>query len=139
MPLETCWTFNKLWNNKVYYKVASCWLFLMIQVWRSIADFATVIFMVHKFTFCECEVTSWSFYTDYWKLYFLFWRSFAFHKTDNISRSRANIELLSNTLYDRIRQCLVLWSLLSHPYMQILVFVQTVDIFFQVWKKAINP
>jgi hypothetical protein len=28
MPLETCWAFNEQWNNKFYYKVASCWLFL---------------------------------------------------------------------------------------------------------------
>ena len=31
MPLETCWAFNERWNNKFYYKVASCWLFL--QSW----------------------------------------------------------------------------------------------------------
>jgi len=31
MPLETCWAFNKFWNNKFYYKVASCWLFLLIH------------------------------------------------------------------------------------------------------------
>jgi hypothetical protein len=30
MPLETCWAFNKFWNNKFYYKVASYWLFLLI-------------------------------------------------------------------------------------------------------------
>jgi len=29
MPLETCWASSKLWNNKFYYKVASCWLFLL--------------------------------------------------------------------------------------------------------------
>jgi hypothetical protein len=29
VPLETCWAFNKRWNNKFYYKVASCWLFLL--------------------------------------------------------------------------------------------------------------
>ena len=29
MPLETCSAFNKYWNNKFYYKVASCWLFLL--------------------------------------------------------------------------------------------------------------
>jgi len=28
VPLETCWAFNERWNNKFYYKVASCWLFL---------------------------------------------------------------------------------------------------------------
>ena len=26
--LETCWAIKKLWNNKFYYTVASCWLFL---------------------------------------------------------------------------------------------------------------
>jgi hypothetical protein len=31
MPLETCLTFNEFWNNKFYYKVASCWLFLLIR------------------------------------------------------------------------------------------------------------
>jgi hypothetical protein len=31
MPLETCWAFNKRWNNKFYYKVASSWLFLLIR------------------------------------------------------------------------------------------------------------
>jgi hypothetical protein len=30
MPLETCRAFKKFWNNKFYYKVASCWLFLLI-------------------------------------------------------------------------------------------------------------
>jgi hypothetical protein len=29
VPLEAFWAFNKLWNNKFYYKVASCWLFLL--------------------------------------------------------------------------------------------------------------
>jgi len=31
MPLETCQAFNERWNNKFYYKVASCWLFLLIH------------------------------------------------------------------------------------------------------------
>jgi len=31
MPLEICWAFNKRWNNKFYYKVTSCWLFLLIH------------------------------------------------------------------------------------------------------------
>jgi len=29
MPLKTCWAFNKCWNYKFYYRVASCWLFLL--------------------------------------------------------------------------------------------------------------
>ena len=36
MPLETCWAFNERCNNKLYYKVASWWLFLLINIWPSI-------------------------------------------------------------------------------------------------------
>jgi hypothetical protein len=28
--LETCWVFNKLWNNKFYYKAAFCWYFYWV-------------------------------------------------------------------------------------------------------------
>ena len=28
---KTRWAFNKFWNNKFYYKVASCWSFLLIH------------------------------------------------------------------------------------------------------------
>jgi len=28
VSLETCWAIRKHWNNKFYYTVASCWLFL---------------------------------------------------------------------------------------------------------------
>ena len=31
MPLETCSALNERWNNKFYYKVAACWLFLLIH------------------------------------------------------------------------------------------------------------
>jgi hypothetical protein len=27
VPLEICWAFSKIWNNKSYYKAASCWYF----------------------------------------------------------------------------------------------------------------
>ena len=30
VPLETCWAFNKLWNNKFYYKAASRWYFYCV-------------------------------------------------------------------------------------------------------------
>jgi hypothetical protein len=29
VPLETCWVFNERWNNKLYYMIASGWLFLL--------------------------------------------------------------------------------------------------------------
>jgi hypothetical protein len=32
VPLETCWPFKKRWNNKFYYKFASCWYFYWIIV-----------------------------------------------------------------------------------------------------------
>jgi len=28
VSLETCWAIKKHWNNKFYYTVASCWLFI---------------------------------------------------------------------------------------------------------------
>jgi hypothetical protein len=28
VSLETCWAIKKIFNNKFYYTVASCWLFL---------------------------------------------------------------------------------------------------------------
>ena len=30
VPLETCWAFKKFWNNKFYYKAASCWYFCWV-------------------------------------------------------------------------------------------------------------
>ena len=36
VPLETCWAFKKLWNNKIYYKAASCWYFywvILLYTW----------------------------------------------------------------------------------------------------------
>jgi hypothetical protein len=33
LPLETCWAFNERWNNKFCYKVESCWLFLLNQIY----------------------------------------------------------------------------------------------------------
>ena len=34
VPLETCWAFNKLWNNKFYYKAASCWYLYWLTLRR---------------------------------------------------------------------------------------------------------
>ena len=33
VSLETCWAIKKHWNNKFYYTVASCWLYLW-DFWR---------------------------------------------------------------------------------------------------------
>jgi len=34
VSLETCWAIKKHWNNKFYYTVASCWLFLYDLYYR---------------------------------------------------------------------------------------------------------
>jgi len=32
VPLETCWAFKELWNNKFYYKAAYCWYFYWVSL-----------------------------------------------------------------------------------------------------------
>jgi len=44
VSLETCWAIKKHWNNKFYYTVASCWLFL----WDVSVNSVTVL---HSSTF----------------------------------------------------------------------------------------
>jgi len=39
VPLETCWAFKKLWNNKFYYKAASCWYFYWVIYDARIHDY----------------------------------------------------------------------------------------------------
>jgi len=47
VPLETCSAFNKLWNNKFYYKAASCWYFY----W--------VLHIVPCIIFCNQSMKAW--------------------------------------------------------------------------------
>jgi hypothetical protein len=49
VPLETFWVFNERWNNKFYYKVASCWLFLLSHT--TMHEFMNI-----KFMFCNSLV-----------------------------------------------------------------------------------
>ena len=44
VPLETCWAFNKLCNNKFYYKAASCWYFYWDNLICMLITFDTFIF-----------------------------------------------------------------------------------------------
>jgi len=54
MPLETCWAFSKSWNNKCYYRVASCWLFLLI--WQhDVFPLSFAIFLCAM----RCGILSW--------------------------------------------------------------------------------
>jgi hypothetical protein len=57
MPLETCWAFNKRWNNKFYYKVASSLLFLLIHT--TIHGSMNIKFDL-KYLLCQ---TRWTFVT----------------------------------------------------------------------------
>jgi hypothetical protein len=45
VPSETCRAFNEWWNNKFYYKVASCWLFLLSHSFR-------ILFSIWQLKFC---------------------------------------------------------------------------------------
>jgi len=51
MPLETCLAFNERWNNKFYYKVASCSLFLLIHtmIHGSMNIKCTILFIILPF------------------------------------------------------------------------------------------
>jgi len=50
VPLETCWAFNKRWNNKLYYKVATCWLFLLTVHKRQVINLRnSCIYLVDLF------------------------------------------------------------------------------------------
>jgi len=60
MPFETCWAFNERWNNKFYYKVASCWLFLLIhfslslwQAWLNSSTYAEELSPTGAFPGCK--------------------------------------------------------------------------------------
>jgi len=47
VPLETCLAFNKLWNNKFYYKAASCWYFYWVICEAWIHEYQTAICREH--------------------------------------------------------------------------------------------
>jgi hypothetical protein len=58
VPLETCRAFNKRWNNKFYYKVAFCWLFLLIHTaMHGSMNIKKSLFLIlsHKFQFAICH------------------------------------------------------------------------------------
>jgi hypothetical protein len=62
MPLKMCWAFSKLWNNKFYYKVASCWLFLLNHTTMHRSMNIKSVFWLRKFegwvNICLAEATS---------------------------------------------------------------------------------
>jgi hypothetical protein len=48
VSLETCWGIKKHWSNKLYYTVASCWLFLYDFSSGYIITDATVVKVIKK-------------------------------------------------------------------------------------------
>jgi hypothetical protein len=56
---ETCWAAKKHWNNKFYYTVASCWLFL----YNLYYDARNHEHQVHKNVYC-LQKKKW--YTNLW-------------------------------------------------------------------------
>ena len=51
VPLETCSAFNKLWNNKFYYKAASCWYFYLVCMYVQGGPEVSIQYIVHKFLY----------------------------------------------------------------------------------------
>jgi len=45
VPHETCWAFRKFWNNKFYYKVASCWYFYRVIYDARIHEYQAISFL----------------------------------------------------------------------------------------------
>jgi hypothetical protein len=43
VPLETYWDFKKLWNNKFYYKAATCWYFYWVTYDAQVHEYQCVI------------------------------------------------------------------------------------------------
>jgi len=55
VPLEAYWAFNKLWNNKFYYKAAHCWYFYWVIYDARIHEYQKYIFLFLNF-FYVCTV-----------------------------------------------------------------------------------
>ena len=55
VPFETCWAFNKLWNNKFYYKAASCWYFYWVNngyfAWRPMYIYDNTSLVLRRMTY----------------------------------------------------------------------------------------
>jgi hypothetical protein len=58
MLLETCLAFNEQWNNKFYYKAASCWLFLLIHICELCSTKETFIQTFHYSSFYHVSFNS---------------------------------------------------------------------------------
>jgi len=60
VPLETCWAFNVLWNNKFRYQVASCWLLLLSHT--TMHGSMNIIFtkVFHCMTLRQTDVKGWT-------------------------------------------------------------------------------
>jgi hypothetical protein len=70
VPLKTCWTFKKFWNNKFYYKAASCWYFYWTCCTIKVSCEVTFVLKEHKYKFalhcgiyCILKIPHYTLYT----------------------------------------------------------------------------
>jgi hypothetical protein len=56
VPLETCWAFKNLWNNKFYYKAASCWYFYRVIYVARIHEYQISFVSVQFYCLIYCIV-----------------------------------------------------------------------------------
>jgi hypothetical protein len=66
--LEICWDFNKLWNNKFYYKAASCWYFYWFIYDARIHEYQIYPSVSVCVGACLVETMSWNVLDVGWKV-----------------------------------------------------------------------
>ena len=76
VQLETCWAFNKLWNNKFYYKAASCWYFywmiMILRIWCQYMD-STEWLWFFGFVSIYMDSTEWLWFLGLVSIYGFYW------------------------------------------------------------------
>jgi len=73
VPLETCWAFKKLWNNKFYYKAASCWYFYWVSPVSTSWIIQIFFFLCWLLSTCRSYCSLWSHSMTYTYLVGLLW------------------------------------------------------------------
>jgi len=78
VSLETCWAIKKHWNNKLYYMVASCWLFLLVLKYIGVVN---VVVWLHMLSGPCWYMSAALFGTWLWKL--SLWYNLKLRKSHN--------------------------------------------------------
>jgi hypothetical protein len=103
VPLETCWSFKKLWNSKFYYKAASCWYFCWVIYDARIHDYQIHLSGDVRILYSHFITNIWSLlcYSDY-GIYRSDWRLFLYeivNKPRIKSSSRITLVQLKNSTF----------------------------------------